>query len=100
MLPIPTKYPLNTADIATNIIAGASAISVYFTPGFDKIVFDINPAPKKSIRANITPTKVNTYIAVLKILCAPLLSPIAIFSDTSFDIVFGIPIVATASIKV
>ena len=30
--------------------------------------------------------------ATLNILCAPLLSPIANFSDTNFDIAFGTPI--------
>ncbi|MNP40726.1 hypothetical protein D3C76_1343870 [compost metagenome] len=100
MFCIPTKYPLKTADIATNIIAGESAIRVYLTPGFTKILVAINGAPKNNASAKSTPIPENRYKAVLNILCAPLLSPIAIFSDINFEMVLGIPIVAIASIKV
>ena len=72
-------------------------MSVYFTPGFLNIFTDIKSAPKNIESPNTTPINVKRSIAVLNILCAPFLSPIAIFSDTSFDIVFGIPSVAIAS---
>ena len=100
MFCIPIKYPRSTAESATNIIAGDKAIKVYFTPGLLKNLSAINPDPKKSIKANITAVSEKSPSATLNILCAPLLSPIAIFSDTNFEMVFGIPIVAIARINV
>ena len=55
---------------------------------------------KNNPNANIVAIDTKTTNAVLNILCAPLLSPIVLFSDTSFEIVLGIPIVAIASINV
>ena len=73
---------------------------MYFTPGLCKILFDIAPAPKNSASEKAVAILTNTRKAVLKILCAPLLSPTVIFSETNLEIVFGIPIVAMARINV
>ena len=48
--------------------------------------------PKYKPIDSTNPKVVKNLNATLKILCAPLVSPIAILSDTSFDITLGIPI--------
>ena len=72
MLPSPAKYPLRTAEDATNIIAGASTIRTYFTSGTFNILFAIIPAPKNNTNEKNAPISVNIFKDVLKILCAPL----------------------------
>ena len=91
MLPSPAKYPLKTAEEATNIIAGARTIKTYFTSGTFNMFFAIIPAPKNSTNEKNAPINVNIFKEVLKILCAPLWSPIATLSDTSLEIIVGIP---------
>ena len=88
----PEKYPLNTADIATKTIAGDSTFITYATSGTFKMFVAIKSAPKKSPIDSINPNVVKNLNAILKILCAPFVSPIAILSDTSLDITLGIPI--------
>ena len=51
----------------------------------------IKSAPKNSPNDITTPIVVKVFKAVLKILCAPLWSPIAVLSATSFEITVGIP---------
>ena len=53
--------------------------------------FAIKSAPKNSPSDITTPIAVNVFNAVVNILCAPLWSPIATLSDTSFEITVGIP---------
>ena len=77
-----------------------TGMSRFAHPGLCKKFVEIIPAPKNKQSANTTAMLTKTIKAVLNILCAPLLSPTVIFSDTSFEIVFGIPIVAIASINV
>ena len=91
IVPSPAKYPLKTAPAATNIIAGASTINVYFTPSTLITYFAIASAPKNRTNDITIPIAVNVLSAILNILCAPLWSPIATLSDTSFDITVGIP---------
>jgi hypothetical protein len=75
MLPSPAKYPAITDELATNVIAGASTINVYFTFGTFKTVVDIYSAPKNKAKDKINPTVANNFRDTLNILCAPLLSP-------------------------
>lgn len=72
IVPSPAKYPLNTADVETNIIAGASTINVYLTPSTLIIYFAIASAPKNNPNDKIIPIIVKVFIATVKILCAPL----------------------------
>ena len=48
-------------------------------------------APRNNPKDITTPIVVKVFKAVLNILCAPLWSPIATLSDTSFEITVGIP---------
>ena len=56
------------------------------------MLFAINSAPKYSKIEKISPNVAKNFKAILNILCAPVLSPIANLSETSFDITLGIPI--------
>lgn len=78
---LPLKYPLSTDDIATINTEGASAIIVNSASGIPKYVLDILFAVKNSIVEPKKPITPNIEIAILKILYAPLLSPIADFED-------------------
>ena len=91
IVPSPAKYPLNTAPAGTNIIAGAKTINVYFTPSTFIMFLAITSAPKNNPNDKTIPIHVNVFNAALKILCAPLWSPMATLSDTSFEITVGIP---------
>ena len=89
---LPLKYPLNTDDIDTKNIAGASATSVNSDSGICVQLYAITCAPKNSNIDPIAPSVPKVTNATLKILFAPLLSPTANLSDTNFDIAFGTPI--------
>ena len=78
---LPLKYPLNTAEIATIKTEGASAIIVSSASGIPKYVFAICLAAKNKIAVPINPINPNIEIAILNILYAPLLSPIAALLD-------------------
>ena len=67
----PEKYPLNTADIATNTIAGASTLSTYATSGTFNMFVAIKSAPKNKVTEKNKPIPVNNFNAVLNIRCAP-----------------------------
>ena len=88
----PEKYPLYTADIATNSIAGDRTFITYATSGTFKIFVAIKSAPKNNPMDRTNPIVVKNLNATLNILCAPFVSPIASLSDTSLDITLGIPI--------
>ena len=94
----PVKYPLITAAIDTNTIAGAKNLSVGATAFTFNNVSDIKSAPKNNIPVNTNPIPPNKANATLKIRFAPFLSPIAILSDTSLAITDGIPILDIVSI--
>lgn len=64
---------------------------MYFTPSTLITYFAIASAPKNRTNDITIPIAVNVFSAILNILCAPLWSPIATLSDTSFDITVGIP---------
>ena len=68
IVPSPAKYPLKTAPAATNMIAGASTISVYFTPSTLITFFAMKSAPKNKPKDITIPIVVNVFKAVLKIL--------------------------------
>ena len=89
---LPLKYPLSTEAIVTKNIAGDNDTNVISASGICKIAFDIYPAPTNNTIVAINPIIPNVNSATLNILCAPLSSPIATFSDTSFDMAFGTPI--------
>ena len=88
----PAKYPLNTADAATNTIAGAKTCITYFTSGTLNTSVAIGSAAKNNNKENANPKLTKNVILILKILCAPLLSPIAILSETILETTLGIPI--------
>ena len=81
-----------TDAIATKKIAGDSATSVISASGICSQLYAITWAPKNSIKLPTSPITANVANDTLNILYATLLSPIATFSDTSFDIAFGTPI--------
>ena len=88
---LPVKYPLITQDIATKNIDGESATRVSSASGICRITFDIYSAPQNNIALLKNPIKPKVTKAILKILCAPLVSPTATLSETSFDKAPGIP---------
>ena len=94
---LPLKYPLNTDEIETKNIAGANATNVSSDSGICVQLYAITCAPKNKSIEPIAPSAPNVTNATLKILLAPLLSPTASLSDTSFDIAFGTPIDDTVS---
>ena len=88
---LPLKYPLITLINVTKNIDGDSATKEYSASGICSHFSAIISAPKKSINEHVNPISANVTNAILNILCAPLLSPIANFSDTNFAMAFGIP---------
>ena len=85
------KYPLITEDIATKKIAGDNVFIVNSASGTHNIIFAIYFAPKNKNEVPINPITAKVTNAILKTLCAPLLSPTASLSATSFAIAFGTP---------
>ena len=65
IVPRPAKYPLSTAPAATNMIAGASTINVYFTPSTLITYFAIASAPKNNANEITNPMLVNVFNATL-----------------------------------
>lgn len=88
----PEKYPLSTADIATNTIAGDKAFITYATSGTFNILVAIKSALKNKPIDSTNPIVVKSLNATLKILSAPFVSPMAILSETNLEITLGIPI--------
>ena len=81
-----------TDAIATKKIAGDSATSVISASGICSQLYAITWAPKNSIKLTTSPNSANVANATLNILYAPLLSPIATITDTSFHIALCTPI--------
>ena len=78
---LPLKYPLITDVIDTKKIEGESDIKEYFASGICIQLFAIVSANKNSNTEPNIPIIANVTKAILKILCAPLLSPTANLSD-------------------
>ena len=89
---LPLKYPLITAVMETKNIEGERAIKEYSASGICIQFVAICLAPKKSKVEPVIPIMANVIKAILKILWAPLLSPIAILSETSLEMAFGTPV--------
>ena len=89
---LPLKYPLITDVIDTKNIDGESAIKEYFASGICIHLFEIVSAPAKRSKEPIIPINAKVTNAILKILCAPLLSPTANLSDTKYEIALGTPV--------
>ena len=86
------RTKVNKLEIATKNTAGDSATNVISASGTCNQYSAITCAPTNNSKLPIKPIIANVANAILKILFAPLLSPIAILSETNFDIAFGTPI--------
>ena len=64
----PAKYPLITAEIDTNTIAGASTFITYAVSGTFKILVAIKSDPKNNPNEKINPSVEKNLIATLNIL--------------------------------
>ena len=89
----------NTAEAATNTIAGAKTCITYFTSGTLNTKVAIGSAAKNSNSEKASPKLTKNVMLILNILCAPFLSPIAILSETIFETILGIPIDESANSK-
>ena len=88
----PLKYPRSTDVIDTKNIDGQRATNEYSASGISSHTFAIILAFINNSTVPINPKKANVKKAILNILCAPLLSPIANLSETNFAIAFGTPV--------
>ena len=89
---LPLKYPFITEVIDTNNIDGDNASKLNSASGICIQLHAIVCAKVKTNNDDINPTNPKEIMAILKVLCAPFVSPIANLSDTSFDTALGIPI--------
>ena len=89
---LPLKYPFNTDDTDTKNIDGARHINEYLASGICKAFSDIGFAYVNNSIVPVIPIIANVTNAILKILCAPLLSPTASLSDTKYEIALGTPV--------
>ena len=95
----PEKYPVKTDDIDTNTIPGANTLITVAVSGTCKILHAIKSAPKNNPSEKTNPNTVKNAKAILKIRCAPALSPKANLSETSLEIALGIPVEDKVSSK-
>ena len=89
---LPLKYPLITDVIDTKNIDGDNVIREYSASGISKNLCAIGFALINSKAVPNNPKNAKVKNAILKILCAPLLSPTATLSDTNFAMAFGTPV--------